>query len=149
MTFWHCCLSGSRQSWATTFWRSMTGQTSCLHWLAPLMAPRFPSSCSAAATFFICCLPPTTADQMPVSSYCMRVSQQTKKQHFYAYRLETHYSSALLLRSQCIYQCPYCPLLLMYSLHPVCTHVLLIFVFILAYSYIPFTNIIIYISICL
>lgn len=127
----------------------MTGQTSCLHWLAPLMAPRFPSSCSAAATFFICCLPPTTADQMLASSYCMRVSQQTKKQHVYAYRLETHYSSALLMLSQCIYPCLYRPLLLVYSLHSGCTHVFFTFVFILAFSYIHFTNIFIYISMCM
>lgn len=70
-----CCLTGSRQSWATTFWRSTMGQTSCLLWLAPLMAPRFPSSCSAAATFFICCSPPTTADPMLASKYYMKVSQ--------------------------------------------------------------------------
>lgn len=56
-------------------WRSMMGKTSCLLWSALLMVPRFPSSCSAAATFFICCLPPITADQMLASKYYMRVSQ--------------------------------------------------------------------------
>lgn len=71
-----CCLTGSRQSWATTFWRSTMGQTSCLLWLAPLMVARFPSSCSAAATFFICCSPPITADPMLASKYYMKVSHK-------------------------------------------------------------------------
>lgn len=52
----------------------MTGQTSYHHWLAPLMAPRFPSSYLAAATSFISCLPLITAAPMLASKYSMKVS---------------------------------------------------------------------------
>ncbi len=83
---WYCCLTGSRQSWVMTSWRSMMGQTFFLLWLAPLMVPRCLSSCSAAATFCICCLPPITADQMLASRYYTKVSQK-QKQHVYAYNI--------------------------------------------------------------
>lgn len=83
LMFIYHCLTGSRQSWGMTFWRSMTGQTSCLLWSAPLTVPRCPSSCSAAATSCICCLLPITADQMLDSKYYMKVSQE-RKLHVYA-----------------------------------------------------------------
>lgn len=69
-------LTGSRRSSVMTSWRSTMGQTSCLLLLAPLMVPRCPSSCSAAAIFFICCLPQITADQTLASEYYMKVSQK-------------------------------------------------------------------------
>lgn len=72
------CLAGSRQSWVMTSWRSMTAQTCCLLWSARSTAPRFPSSCSAAATSCTCCLSPTTAAQMWASRYYMKVSQENE-----------------------------------------------------------------------
>lgn len=62
-----------------TFWRSTTGRTSCPLWLAPSMAPRCPSSCSAAATSCIFSSPPTTADPTSASKYYMRVSLRQRE----------------------------------------------------------------------
>lgn len=81
--FWYC-LTDSRQSWVMTSWRSTTDPTSCLLWLGLLMVPRCHSSCSAAATFYICSLPLITADRMLASKYYMKVSQK-RIQHIYIY----------------------------------------------------------------
>lgn len=58
----------------------MTGRTSYRLWLAPLMAPRCPSSYLAAATSFISCLPLITAAPTLASKYSTKVSW--RKMHF-------------------------------------------------------------------
>lgn len=62
-----------------TSWRSTMGRTCCLLWSAPSTAPRFHSSCSAAATSFICSLPPTTVDRTLALKYYTKVSGKQRR----------------------------------------------------------------------